>query len=180
MRYPPCIGTEGLSLTFPGSRDHRKRRGVDPVRNGDVKAFRYRNGAGDPRRALAADTRFPDSPHFLPAPSEHERIAAFQTQNQFMGLCQGNEQAIDFLLRHAVKAFAFSRVDPLCIRIDIQDVLRNQVVIDDHVCPSNQVQHLQCQQFPAAASGSCQDHRSRFLSDFCNCILFHIQGLPGS
>ena len=148
---------------------------MDPVRDGDVKTFRHRNGTGDPRCALATDTRFPDSPHFFPSASEHKGIAAFQTENQRMGLGQGNEELVDFLLCHAVKAFAFSRVDPLCIRIDIQDVLRNQVVIDDHVCPSDQVQHLQGQQFPAAASGSCQNHRSRLLSDFCDCVLFHIQ-----
>ena len=59
--------------------DHGEAGGYLPVGNGDAGVLRYGDGAGDAGNKLKGEVVFFQQQGFFAAPTEDERVSAFQT-----------------------------------------------------------------------------------------------------
>ena len=145
-RQPPV-------LRVPGHE--RERPGRITVRQRNTRLGRAGQCGGHPGYNLPRDTRRAQRLQLLAAPAKHERVAALQPHNLPTGLAKTHQQGVDFMLRQAMVGATFTDIDPFGRgRDQIQNLVRHQPVIDDHVGRRDQTRRAQRQQVRRTRPGA--------------------------
>ena len=132
------------------------------------------DGGGDAGHHFVADAVRTQRLQFLAAAAEHERVAALQPHHALAGLRERDQLRIDLGLRVAAVAGMLADADAFRIATrQLQHLVADQAVVQDHV---GFVQHAQCAQGQQAGiAGAGTDQRDR--ASCCRRFVFAQRGI---
>ena len=79
------------------------------------------------------DAGFLERERFLAAAAEHERVAALEAHDALAALGRADHQAVDAVLIDRVPAGALADVEPLRLRRELEQPLRDERVVEHEV-----------------------------------------------
>jgi hypothetical protein len=111
---------------------------------------------GDPRHDLVFDPRSVQRFELFAAAAKDERIPTLEPHDPAARARMSDHQLMNLLLRHRVHAGGLAHGDPGRVAArELEHLVRNQPVVQDHVGLLQCAQRVQRQQ--AGISGSCTD-----------------------
>ena len=153
---PPVMLGKSLHIV-PG--ENAQARIAPPPGQRLADRRRRRTRGGDTRHDVPCDARGFEGADLVIEPAEQHRIPALQPHDHPAGRGFGDEQVIDVVLPPGRLETALARRNALGARVaKIEDRLRHQPVMHDHVGRLHQPQRLDGQEIGIAGSGAHQMH----------------------
>ena len=107
---------------------------------------RNRHGRRNARHCFKGNVRLYKHLQFLSPSAEDKGVSAFQAKYVFPFFRLPHKNLIDLFLGHRMLSRMFAHIDCLCIPWNAAQQFRaDQGVIDDYICPLNQLCGLHCQ-----------------------------------
>ena len=125
----------------------------------DLQACRRGDAGGDAGHDLDGDAFGAQRIELLAATAEDERIAALEANHRLAGLGALDQQRVDLVLRHAVRALGLADRDQLGLapRV-IEHALADQAIVENHVGGFQRAHRLHGEQLGIAGAGADQQH----------------------
>ena len=137
------------------------------MRERNTRIGRATRSCGNTRNHRERNTRVAQCFQLFATTAKNKRIATFQPHHAFAFLRFPQQDLVNLFLRYTVVSRAFADENAISIAAyQIHNIVRNQTVVDHHICLLNLLQSFQRQQPGIARTCTNQHHFTAMVERF--------------